>query len=356
MGYLIWFDPENHPAAAREFVLFFRNQELTLQEGPPGLLLEAIQGCEWCRLGDECRGCPLEEWESGEPPWTPVTRSQKVAVLSAAGKIRDRKQRFTTRKWIHGAPPDWFFYEEFLAWPEGGNPQYLLPVWQANVFLFTGRPGDSPPSLWPGDPRLLELVQHPSWRELLELSPAERYKRLWHLLEQECWEAENIPVIPVELWPVVEEAYSVYHPFPDPWLTAHGYSGPKPAFCFHGGDVWAAALIELAWAVQHDVYARSCRVPDCGTWFFLAGRQGARKQFCTYHRQHGGAQRLWRERLRRQYPEAWKVREALRNLRARMKRKRKTISPEAYEHMAQEYLTRLEWYRTVGLAPERKSR
>jgi hypothetical protein len=294
----------------------------------------------------------LEEWEPEDPPTIPKPVTHEVLVIGRKA-TRVRRRRVIAREWDKAAPPGWFL-TEIPAWPEGGNPFYLRPLLQVNVFMFAGRrPEDEPlfgytpndkSAPWTFEPFRAKAL------ELLRFPPSVRYERLNHLIVQYEKPGGDFQRTGMELWEVVENAYHAYHPFPRTWLQEFDYLGPSPAFCFYAFDYWVAAFAELAWAIQNDVYGRPCRVTECGTWFLHTGRQGARKEFCTYHRQHGGAQGDWRGRFRKLYPDAWRSYEARRHLAAR--RRRGSISQDEFRSKDMELLRKLAWYEQKGLAPK----
>jgi hypothetical protein len=329
---------------AREFVLMFRRGKPIVKSGRPGLLLEATLGCDWKGFHDEegdfhpsaSQRAFLALWESEDPKW----RWQKLTLGI-----------FLTRRGPHRAAPEdapWWVYQIPGRLARHGD-WYLRDIVRNVAGVLLGRAGE--PEVWTTAPPSIRTAARLA--RLQASVPSRRYERIRNLVEKHVrsshFKAPAPQPVGMELWPVLELAYGAYHPFPEEWLKRYGsLRTARPAFCFFAANWWMAALAEIAWAVEHDVWARVCRYPSCDIWFLQAGRQGRRREFCERHKRVGPPTR-YRERLRREFPEYFGVLERLRNLAAQAKRG--TISSDTFEAQNAKLRDTLKWYRTLGKAP-----
>lgn len=382
MSYLLWFSPEHAPKKAMEYVVFFRDGKPVVKRGRPGLLFEAVQRCDWreteVRPEDPVRGrrvkvtfpkvkgrgrtsgatyeaSPsltqfLNGWESGEPPaeWETVKRP----VMVITGRRTRRRQESVQRRKPDDTPHWWGAGS--LAWPEGGNPGYMVMTLQVNAFHFLAGPkepeplaGHSPegkPFPYTVEPFRSEALK------LLSVPPRDRYELLTTLIDRH---ESTGPPTGMDVWDIFEVGNTSYHPFPTRWLSR--FRLPRivqkghPGFCFHAPDLWAAAYVELHWSLLHNVWARKCQHPRCDAWFLATTPRGRPPKFCGVHRDTGAAE-LYRANLHRRFPKAAKVYNQLRSLKQRLKRG--TISPAAFKQQDDERRRTLQYYASQGFAPQ----
>lgn len=351
--YLIGFHPVERPTAAREFVLGFRDGRPFVESGRPGLLLEAVQVCEWdwpeTAPGD-LEGDELDEflkdeapsewsfrerWKSDDPAWR-WPKKPNVTFLDIRQKLQGR---------LPGGP--WWAYTthemEPARSPWTSRPGETRSMIQNIVSVLLGRAGEF--VTWPP---LLQEVSSEAWKMLRADPPSLRYETIREMIEARAQSPSFRSPAPkppgLESWTVVEYAHANYHPFPKTWLPDISSSFP-PRYCFRATDWWSAALIEMAWAVEHDIWAKRCRYSACDVWFLQAGQQGKRREFCERHKRIGPPTRH-RQKLRESRPDVFRLREQIRYLRAMRRRgslseKEFTAQLSALHHALQRLTGRL---------------